>query len=163
VTCEYGSSQDCFRELPCQRGQFAGEEYDALGPERAADPCESDGKLFFEELLRGGRRGVGFQGAFQNMSEEQATLLELCENGVRGLPCPGDLQGVQEVGGFAFVIIVRRIKKGGISGGRNAAEEEGLDVDGAVAGGPFEALEATREVIGRGGLAAAVAGERNRG
>jgi hypothetical protein len=73
------------------------------------------------------------------------------------------LQGVQEVGGFAFVIICRRIKKGSVGLWRNAAEEEGLDVDGAVSGGPFEALETAREMIGRGGLAAAVAGERNRG
>jgi hypothetical protein len=79
----------------------------------------------------------------------------------RDVTCPGDMKGIQQIGGFALVVSGERLKKSGVSLWSDAAEEKSLDVHRAVARRPFQALETACEVPGRSGLAAAVAGERN--
>jgi hypothetical protein len=80
------------------------------------------------------------------------------------LPCCGNLDGLENGGGFALERFVWGIKEVGIVFRRDPGEEQRLDVERPIARGPGEALEAAGDVGGVGELAAAVAGkERGRG
>src|SRR5208283_2409861 len=87
-------------------------------------------QLPLDQLLSCGRVHAWLQEALQNMREKQPALLELAEYRVRGLPLPGNLQRVQQVGHFTLEVPFRAIKKRAVSLGRNSAEQQRLDVHG---------------------------------
>jgi hypothetical protein len=116
--------------------------------------------LFFKKLQRLGVTGIrGFEGTFEDVGKQKAALLEFSEDGVAGLPFPGDLQGAEQTAGFSLKATFGGVQEASFRWWGDPAQEEGMDVDWTIAGGPFEPLEAAGEVFGRRGLATTVTGE----
>jgi len=74
-----------------------------------------------------------------------------------GLPCRGDAESREESSGLSREAGFGGIEKVGVSFGSGSGKQEGLDMDGAETRGPFEALQAARDVFGGGKLSATVA------
>ena len=112
-----------------------------------------------KESVDFGGREPAFQRAIENVDQQEAPFLEFGEDFVARLPFRGDLEGLEELAGFAGKWSAFCIKIGALLGGHDGAEEDSLDVDGSIPGGPFEALQAASDMCGRGELPAAVTGE----
>jgi len=107
-----------------------------------------------------GGLGARCYGTLEKIGEEQAAFLEVGKGFFVGLPCRGDGESGEEIAGEAGEWRLGRVEKFGISIRGRSGEQEGLDVNGAETRGPFEALEAAGDVVGRGKLAAAIARQK---
>jgi len=144
------AAQGGFRELREERLEFQGENKDSFGFQGAPDAGQGLGEMAFEDFAKFGGVGAGFDGTFEERGEQQAALLELGENFYGGLSCCGDGESGEDNAGLASEVAFGRVEKIGVGFRCSGYEQQGLDVDGAETGGPFEALEAARDVLGGG-------------
>jgi len=100
-------------------------------------------------------------GQFEEGRQNQASFLEIGEDFFGGLPCRGDAESREEISGLSREGF-GGIEKVGVSFGSGSGKQEGLDMDGAETRGPFEALQAARDVFGGGKLSATVARQKCR-
>jgi hypothetical protein len=114
-------------------------------------------KVTVQQIDGFGGPGARRYGTLKKIGEEDATLLEVGQDFFVGLPSRGDRQSGEEIAGEACERILGRVEKLGVSIRGRRGEQKRLDVNGAETGGPFEALQAARDVLGRGKLAAAIA------
>jgi len=107
-----------------------------------------------------GRSDTPRDRALEKIDEEEATLLEVGKDFFAGLPCRGDEESREKITGKAGEQSLGRVEKLGISLGGRSGEQQSLDMNGAKTRGPFEALQAACNVLGRDELAAAIARQK---
>jgi hypothetical protein len=101
--------------------------------------------------------GVRCDGTFKQISEEEATLLDLSQDFLVGLSCRGNGQSGEKIAGETGEWSIGGIEKFGVCLWGGSREQQGLNVNGAETRGPFETLQAASDVLGRSELAAAIA------
>ena len=141
--------------------QVVRDEQDTLGLEGSADARNRGRQMFFQELRRLCGGDTFFERTFEDVRQHQAELLKFGKRIFWRLPFRGDLDGLKNGSGLSLEANAGSIEKISVGFRGDAAKEQRLDVNGAKAGGPREALETTRNVRRVGRLAAAVAGEKN--
>jgi hypothetical protein len=114
-------------------------------------------KVTVQQIDGFGGPGARRYGTLKKIGEEDATLLEVGQDFFVGLPSRGDRQSGQEITGEACERILGRVEKLGVSIRGRSSDQQGLDVDRAETGGPFEALQTASDMVSGGELAAAVA------
>ena len=107
-----------------------------------------------------GGPGARSDGALKKIDEEEATFLEVSQDFFVGLPCRGNGESGEEIAGEAGERSLGRVEKFGISLGGRSGEQQSLDMDGAKTRGPFKALQAAGDVLGRGELPATIARQK---
>jgi len=136
--------------------EFWGDHQDTLGLQGPANSGQGLGEVVFSKGPGFVCIGARFDGAFEEGRQNQASFLEIGEDFFGGLPCRGDAESREEISGLSREGF-GGIEKVGVSFGSGSGKQEGLDVDGAETRGPFEALQAARDVFGGGKLATAIA------
>jgi hypothetical protein len=116
--------------------------------------------MLIQEIDGFSRLGVRFYGTLEKIGEKEAPFLEVGEDFFIALPCRGDGESGEKIAGEAGERSFGRVEKLGVGVWGGSRDEKSLDVDGAEARGPFEALQAAIYVLGRGQLAAAVARQK---
>jgi len=140
-----------------KRLELRGDHQNSLGLEGTANSSEGLGKMAVYDIDGFGRFGARFDRAFEEVGENETSLLEVGEHFFGGLPRRGDAECSEKIGGLASECGVEGVQKVGVSIGSGSGKQQGLDVDRAETRGPFEPLQPAREVLGGGELAAAIA------
>jgi hypothetical protein len=96
-------------------------------------------------------------GALEKVGEDEAAFLEVDKDFFLRLCCHGDAKSGQKISGESGERSLWGVEKLGVGFGGGSREQESLNVDGAEARGPFEALKASSDVFGGSELAAAIA------
>ena len=154
------AAQGGFGELREKWLEVRGNYQDTLGLQGAADSGQGLGEMTVHHIDGFGGLGARFDRAFEEVGQEEATLLEVGKHFFRRFPCRGDAKSGEKNARGAGKVRVRGIQKVGVSFGSGRGEQKGLDVNGAETRGPFEALQAARDVLDRGKLSAAIARQK---
>jgi hypothetical protein len=132
----------------------------ALRLQRAADPGNRLREMPVYEIDDFWGFGTWRYRTLEKIREEEAAFLEVGQDFLVGLPCRGDAKSGEEIAGEAGERSLRGVEKLGISIRSGCGEQQSLNVDGTETRGPFQALQAAGDVLGRGELAAAVARQK---
>jgi hypothetical protein len=88
-------------EFGCVRLKIGGKKKDTLGFEGTPNARDGGGKFGFEVGLGLRLSGAVVEGTLQDVRQHQAQFLKISEDGFRGLPLCGDVNGVENRAGFA--------------------------------------------------------------
>jgi len=136
------------------------ENQGAFRLQRAPDPGNGLREMPVQEIDSLGGLGSRGDRTLEKVCQKKATFLEVGKDFLVGLPRRGNGQSGEKIAGKAGKRSLRRIEKLGIRLRGRSGEEKGLDVYGTEPRGPFQALQAARDMLGRGELAAAVARQK---
>ena len=157
---KYGAAEVCMLQGFKGRQQIYANHDDALGLKGATNADNGRGQMRPENISNQRVAEAGLRGAFDEVCQHEAALLELRENSVAGLPFRGNLSSFEYLASFACKVSFRRIEEIGIARRTGAAEQKSLDVHRTIAGSPLKPLEATSDVPGGGKLPATITAEK---
>ena len=157
---DHGAAEGGFGELGEKRLEFRGNHQDTLGLQRTADSRDRCLEVVFQKSVRFVVIRSRFDRTFKERGEDEAALLEVAKDFLGRLPFRRDAESRKENIGLTGEAGIGSVEKLGISFRGRGSEEKCLDVDWAETGGPFKALQAASDVLGRSELAAAIAGQK---